>query len=119
MIRPGVEKALRERPGWTWVAEQDGAVVGVCQMEPPEDASWIAGEVASPSTAYLADLYVDPASRGQQVGTRLVAAAHLRATAAGAHMVVLHHSATNPLSTPFWARAGYRPLVTGWARRVR
>src|SRR4051794_21307654 len=27
VIRPGVEKALRERPGWTWVAEQYGAVV--------------------------------------------------------------------------------------------
>ncbi len=39
VIRPGVEKALRERPGWTLVAEQDGAVVGVCQMEPPEDAA--------------------------------------------------------------------------------
>jgi len=119
VIRPGVEKALRERPGWTLVAEQDGAVVGVCQVEPPEDAQWIAGEVASPSTAYLADLYVDPTSRGRQVGSRLVAAAHQRATAAGAEVVVLHHSAANPLSTPFWARAGYRPLVTGWARRVR
>jgi GNAT superfamily N-acetyltransferase len=101
------------------VAELDGAVVGVCQMEPPEDAQWVAGEVASPSTAYLAEMYVDPGSRGQQVGSRLVAAAHLRASAAGAHVVVLHHSAMNPLSTPFWARAGYRPLVTGWARRVR
>ncbi|WP_051277382.1 GNAT family N-acetyltransferase [Marmoricola sp. URHB0036] len=118
VIRPGVEKALRERPGWTWVAELDGAVVGVCQMEPPEDAQWVAGEVASPSTAYLADLHVDPAARGRQVGSRLVAAAHLRATAAGAQVVLLHHAAANPLSTPFWARAGYRPLVTGWARRV-
>jgi ribosomal protein S18 acetylase RimI-like enzyme len=118
VIRPAVEKALRERPGWNWVAELDGSVVGVCQMEPPEDAQWVASAVAGPATAYLAELYVDPAARGRQVGARLVAAAHLRATAAGAQLVVLHHSAANPLSTPFWARAGYRPLVTGWARRL-
>jgi hypothetical protein len=46
----------------------------------------------------------------------VVAAAHLRATAAGAQVVALHHAASNPLSAPFWGRAGYRPLVTTWAR---
>ena len=102
------------------MAEQDGAVVGVCQVEPPEDAQWIAGEVASPSTAYLADLYVDPDVEGPSRSAHGSSPPpHQRATAAGAEVVVLHHSAANPLSTPFWARAGYRPLVTGWARRVR
>lgn len=27
-------------------------------------------------------------------------------------LTVLHHGALNPLSTPFWARAGYLPLLT-------
>jgi GNAT superfamily N-acetyltransferase len=116
VIRPHVEQALRDRPGWSWVAEQDGAVVGVCQMEPPHEAGWVGVEVASPSTAYLAEMYVDPSARGAGVGQLLVAAAHMRATAAGAQMVALHHAAPNPLSAPFWARAGYRPLVTTWAR---
>ena len=119
VMRPAAEKSLRENPGWSWVAERDGVVVGVCQMEPPADAAWVAGQVSSPSVAYLGELHVDPAARGQQVGSRLVAAAHLRAAAAGAQVVLLHHSAVNPLSTPFWARAGYRPLVTGWAHRGR
>lgn len=116
VIRPLVEQSLHDQPGWTWVAEQDGAVVGVCQMEPPEQAGWVGIEVASPSTAYLGELYVDPSARASGVGRRLVAAAHLRATAAGAQVVALHHAAANPLSTPFWGRAGYRPLVTSWAR---
>jgi GNAT superfamily N-acetyltransferase len=116
VIRRTVERVLRERPGWSWVAEQDGAVVGVCQMEPPQEAGWVGVEVASPSTAYLAELFVDPTARGSGVGSRLVAAAHLRATAAGAQVALLHHAATNPLSAPFWGRAGYRPLVTSWAR---
>jgi ribosomal protein S18 acetylase RimI-like enzyme len=117
VMRPLAEQALRDRPGWNWVAEQAGSVVGVCQMEPPDDAGWVASEVASPVTAYLAVLHVDPAARGLRVGSRLVAAAHLRAVAAGAQVVLLHHAAANPLSAPFWGRAGYRPLVTGWARR--
>ena len=102
VIRPHVEQALRERPGWNWVAEQDGAVVGVCQMEPPQDAGWVGIQVASPSTAYLTELYVDPSARGSGVGRLLVEKAHLRATAAGAQVVALHHAAPNPLSAPFW-----------------
>ncbi len=119
VMRPLAERALRDRPSWNWVAEQAGSIVGVCQMEPPDDAQWVAGEVVSPVTAYLAVLHVDPAARGLRVGSRLVAAAHLRAVAAGAQVVLLHHAATNPLSAPFWGRAGYRPLVTGWARRAQ
>ncbi len=117
-FRPPMDKALHERPGWSWVAERDGQVVGFCMMEPPEDAQWVTRESTSPSAAYLGMLHVDESTRGEGVGARLVAAAHLRASAAGAHVVLLHHSAANPLSGPFWGRAGYRPLLTGWVRHA-
>ena len=117
---PDVESALKEHPGWCWVAERAGRVVGVCEMEPPEAAKWVTGTVNPPSdgstTAYLGMLHVADHERGGGVGTRLVRAAHARAIDAGAGQVVLHHSAANPLSVPFWGRAGYRPLLTGWAR---
>ncbi len=117
VLRPGLERALRDRPGWTWVVELDGAPVGVCQLEPPEDAQWVAGEVTSPSPAYLASLHVDPLARRSGAGSMLIAAAHRRAMEAGVRTVLLHYGANNPLSAPFWGRAGYRPVVTAWARQ--
>jgi len=120
VFRQETASALREHPGWAWVAEQDGAVVGVCEMEPPESAGWVTGWVNPPAdgstTAYLGMLHVDPGARGRGTGAALVRAAHARALEAGAGQVVLHHAAVNPLSVPFWGRAGYRPLLTGWAR---
>ena len=103
-----------------WVAERDGIVVGVCEMEPPESAEWVTGSVTPPpdgsTTAYLGLLHVSPGERGLGIGAWLVRAAHARAAAAGAGQVVLHHAAVNPLSVPFWGRAGYRSLLTGWVR---
>lgn len=123
VFRPETESALRDHPGWAWVAERDGAVVGVCEMEPPESATWVTGSVSPPTdgstTAYLGMLHVAPDQRGHGVGAGLVRAAHARAAEAGASQVVLHHAAANPLSVPFWGRAGYRPLLTGWVRHTR
>lgn len=117
---PSVESALQERPDWCWVAERAGLVVGVCEMEPPEVADWVTGAVNAPPdgapTAYLGMLHVAAGERGRGIGSALVRAAHARAVEAGAGQVVLHHGAANPLSVPFWGRAGYRPLITGWAR---
>ena len=35
----------RSDPGGRWVAERDGDVVGICEMEPPEVADWVTGAV--------------------------------------------------------------------------
>ena len=111
--------AARRIPAGAWVAERDGAVVGVCEMEPPESAAWVTGSV-QPAAGRVGDgvprdaARRPPTSAGDGVGARLVRAAHARAAEAGASQVVLHHAAANPLSVPFWGRAGYRPLLTGW-----
>jgi len=39
------------------------------------------------------------------------------ADAVGALATLLHYEQTNPLSAPFWARHGYRPLWTSWEAR--
>lgn len=119
VVRREVEEAVAERSGWSWVAERDGAVVGVVRASPPEHSDWIATSVAQGPTAYLGLLHVEPTARGGGAGAALAAAVHLRAAAAGVRTVALHHSATNPLSAPFWARTGYRPVLTGWQRQPR
>ncbi len=120
MFIPLVESALHDHPDWSWVAEREGSILGVCMMESPEEATWVTDWVTPPAdgstTAYLGLLHVCPGERGRGIGGHLVAAAHARAAQAGVSQVLLHHAVSNPLSVPFWGRAGYRPLVTGWVR---
>ena len=34
----------------------------------------------------------------------------------GVSAILLHHAAASPRSGPFWARHGYRPLLSSWAQ---
>lgn len=66
--------------------------------------------------AYLSELAVEASSRGAGIGSALVAAAHAQLDAHQVAVTLLHHGALNPLSTPFWARPGYLPLLTTFQR---
>ena len=46
-----------------------------------------------------------------------VDAAHRALDTAGVAVTLLHYAQTNPVSGPFWHRAGYRPLWTSWQAR--
>jgi GNAT superfamily N-acetyltransferase len=120
LLGEALEGALRRDEPWTWVAEDgDGAVLGFIEVQPPAAASWIAPLTVVPEdrVAYLGMMYVRPDRRGLGIGPRLVAAAHEAVDAAGVEVTLLHHALPNPVSTPFWARQGYRPLWTAWQRR--
>jgi len=41
---------------------------------------------------------------------------HAELDAEGIGALLLHYTAANPLSAPFWSRCGYRPLLTAWTR---
>ncbi|WP_265520684.1 GNAT family N-acetyltransferase [Oerskovia flava] len=98
------------------VAESGGRVVGVVAVDAPELSTWMAGTVVWDPVAYLVLLHVHEDVRGRGLGELLARAAidrvgpRLGQTGA----VVLHHGALNPLSTPFWARLGFRPVHTAW-----
>ena len=121
--RPGHEDLRREetaaglaRPDpWAWVAERDGAVVGVVTVDRPADTTWIGGLTSVRPAAYLGLLCVTTAERGRGVGAALVAHAQDTVDRAGIAATLLHYGTFNPLSAPFWARTGWRPLWTGWA----
>ncbi|WP_214406906.1 GNAT family N-acetyltransferase [Pseudonocardia lacus] len=100
-----------------WVAEAADRMVGLCEVDPPDRAGWIAPLCADGPVGYLSSLYVDPAVRGGGLGAALHAHADAALLAAGATRTLLHHSPPNPLSTPFWYGQGYRPLWTSWRRR--
>ena len=91
----------------TWLAEGDGAAVGMMNVvvfermprPGPDPGRW----------GYLANAYVRPAYRNQGVGTRLIEAILSYADAAGFARMVLSPSQR---SIPFYRRAGFGPADT-------
>ncbi|SDH79967.1 GNAT family N-acetyltransferase [Nonomuraea jiangxiensis] len=125
-VRPSTPARIRESVAmevlpleWCWVAEVAGEVAGCVIVQPPERSTWIGRSVRTAPTAYLGVMYVEPSARGQGVGVALTEVAQAHAAAQGVASMILHHALPNPLSTPFWARRGYRPLTTQWVRHLQ
>lgn len=91
-------------------------VLGVVAVEPPQRSSWVAGAVDRGPVAYVVLLHVSPRARGAALGAALVGAAlaRVRELSGPDTVVLLHHGVLNPLSAPFWARHGFRPVLTTW-----
>ena len=117
LVRAETQAALAKRPGWTWLAEQDGQPVALTVVEPPAAATWIAGMTRTGATAYLQTMFVRPDERSGGIGAALVRHVHGELDARGIDLTLLHYSQVNPLSAPFWHRMGYRPLWTTWEAR--
>jgi GNAT superfamily N-acetyltransferase len=122
--RPSTETALHaematllaEPEPWIWLAERDREPVGVLIAERPP-VQWIAPLVRVAPVAYNMLTWVSPADRGTGVAAALVGCFHEACDAAGVLATLLHYEHANPLSAPFWARQGYRPLWTSWEAR--
>jgi len=117
LVRQDTHKALTDRPDWAWVAERDSRVVGLVNVQPPEESAWIAVMTWPGPAAYLQSMFVRPDERGGGLGAALVKRAHDELDARGVSATLLHHAQLNPLSAPFWNRMGYRPLWTTWEAR--
>jgi GNAT superfamily N-acetyltransferase len=122
--RPSTARALQaelaamlaEPEPWIWLTERDGVALGVLIAEPPP-AQWIAPLVGVSPVAYNMLTFVSPAHRGAGAAPALVDCFHEAAEASAVPATLLHYEQTNPLSAPFWARQGYRPLWTSWESR--
>ena len=117
LIRAESQAALAKRPGWSWLAEQDGQPAALIVVEPPDAATWIAGMTRPGATAYLQTMFVRPGDRSSGIGAALVQHAHDELDARGIDLTLLHYAHVNPLSAPFWHRMGYRPLWSTWEAR--
>lgn len=130
-IQVGAERYAREGVAFSYqnclVVEQDGAVVGMLHafpMEtPPPDAEPEQDPVLRPyseleeyGSLYISGIALDPACRGQGLGTRLLAAAEERARTLGLERLSLICFEKNEQAMRLYARLGYReaarrPLV--------
>jgi GNAT superfamily N-acetyltransferase len=115
LVREATRKNLEHRPDWTWLAERRGRPVGLAVVEPPEEATWIAGLTHPSNTAYLPSMFLSPEERGSGTGARLITNVHHALDERGIDLTLLHYAQLNPLSGPFWHRMGYRPLWSTWA----
>jgi GNAT superfamily N-acetyltransferase len=115
-LRAETAAMLAEPEPWTWLAERDGDAVGLLIGERPP-VPWIAPLSGVAPVAYNMLTFVSPSDRGTGVAAALVRSFHEAADAAGVRVTLLHYEQTNPLSAPFWARQGYRPLWTSWEAR--
>lgn len=93
-----------------------GGAHGVVAVEPPRLSGLVAGAVTRAPASYVVLLHVDDALRGRGLGSALVEAAlaRVRQGSGAETTVLLHHGVLNPLSAPFWARHGFRPVLTTW-----
>jgi ribosomal protein S18 acetylase RimI-like enzyme len=101
-----VANLLSRDPDSLLVAERDGAVVGTVI------AGWDGWR------AHLYRLAVDPGTRGQGVGRRLVEAAEERLRALGARRFDAMVLSGNDLGARAWTALGYRPQ-DDWTRWVK
>jgi GNAT superfamily N-acetyltransferase len=130
VARPDAEAVkrttIRDRLGRgepTWLAERDGAVVGMieCGHADAGPGAWLGNLLASGVWGYVNCASVTASERSRGVG------AHLVATALGAlesgrgggpvRGTYLYYNPPNPLSSVFWPRVGYAPLWTLWEVR--
>jgi GNAT superfamily N-acetyltransferase len=111
-----VAQAVAGREKRAWLAERDGEAVGLVVVQPPEHAQWAAKMIRVGPAAYLGCAAVAAKHRGGGVGTVLVRRVHAELEGEGIAALLLHYTAVNPLSGPFWHRRGYRPLLTAWTR---
>lgn len=102
-----------------WLAERDGAVVGLAhaRMVDALPGSLSGTRLRPGRWGYVNSVSVRPDVRGTGVGRRLMAVAHRELARLGATGTFLYYNPPNPLASVFWARQGYRPLWTIWEVR--
>ncbi|WP_410599207.1 GNAT family N-acetyltransferase [Amycolatopsis sp. lyj-90] len=116
LLAPALERALGKDTPLLWLAEREGAAVAFAH------AAWI---TSSPGSAeaellphgrwgYVNNVVTVPGLRGNGLGRTLMSVVHKEFSADGADGTYLYYNPTNPLSSVFWHRQGYRPLWTSW-----
>jgi GNAT superfamily N-acetyltransferase len=99
-----------------WLAESGGVATAVadCGWVESEPGSWAAELLPPGRWGYVNNVATRPDARGNGIGRALMAAVHRDFARRGAAGTYLYYNPTNPLSSVFWPRQGYRPLWTFW-----
>ncbi|MFD9890011.1 GNAT family N-acetyltransferase [Amycolatopsis sp. NPDC059027] len=116
LLAPALREDLsQERPA-VWLAERDGVPVAYAQCSWVDATPGMPGSELLPSGlwGYVNNVVTAPEQRGTGVGRALMTRVHAVFHDEGADGTYLYYNPTNPLSSVFWHRQGYRPLWTSW-----
>ncbi|WP_103350004.1 GNAT family N-acetyltransferase [Amycolatopsis sp. CA-128772] len=119
LLAPSLRAALAEEEPPVWLVEAGG------ELRAFAHCAWIdavpgseAGELLPAGRwGYVNNVVTAPGERGGGLGRALMAHVHRELHRGGATRTYLYYNPTNPLSSVFWHRQGYRPLWTTWEVR--
>ncbi|GAB2970277.1 GNAT family N-acetyltransferase [Amycolatopsis acidiphila] len=99
-----------------WLAETGGVATAIADCGWIESApgTWAAELLPPGRWGYVNNVATTPGARGNGIGQALMAAVHRDFAGHRATGSYLYYNPTNPLSSVFWPRQGYRPLWTFW-----
>jgi GNAT superfamily N-acetyltransferase len=119
LLAPALREALAVAEPAVWLAEEDGVARAVAHCEWIDAApGGAAAELLPPGRwGYVNNVVTAPGERGTGLGRALMARVHRELRDGGAGGSYLYYNPTNPLSSVFWHRQGYRPLWTTWEVR--
>jgi ribosomal protein S18 acetylase RimI-like enzyme len=104
----------RELP-WVWLATRVGSAIGLLIVDESHYCEGIAPLVGTTPISYISVLGVSERERGKGVGKQLISAASVEIERHYDSLKMLHYAVSNPMSSQFWVRMGYRPLWTEWS----
>lgn len=107
---------VRQNRGQLFVAEVNAEVVGLVGVRLEHEADEYLSTVVD--YAYISDLVVLPAHRGQGYGAALLQQAEEWARQQGMTMLKIHVLAKNQQATSVYLQAGFRPYVLALLKQV-
>ncbi|MGV9559629.1 GNAT family N-acetyltransferase [Streptomyces sp. NPDC003401] len=118
LLREEIAASFKRDEPLIWVAEHEGAIVGMHRGEDPSEPqqAWLATKITATPVAHLVCQAVKEGHRGLGIGTSLANHVHADLDAMGIGASVGYHAMFNPISTPFWHRHGWRPYWNRWMR---
>ncbi|GHG21264.1 MULTISPECIES: GNAT family N-acetyltransferase [Amycolatopsis] len=119
LLGPSLRKALAEDEPLVWLAEEEGETRALahCAWVDATPGSEAAELLPLGRWGYVNNVVTQPGERGGGFGRALMAHVHRELRRGGATRTYLYYNPTNPLSSVFWHRQGYRPLWTTWEVR--
>ena len=119
LLAPALRAALAADEPTVWLAEQDGEprALAHCAWVTAEPGNEAGELLPAGRWGYVDTVVTAPGERSGGLGRALMAHVHAEFARAGATGSYLYYNPTNPLSSVFWHRQGYRPLWTTWEVR--